>query len=133
MFPPAPTTGFPGMPQSGSAMDTAPPSPQSVGAGPTGTPTPMSLSQMAPRAPSAQMPPEILSGILQSSETVAQLLDSWAQALPDLATDFALVKDVLQRAQAKVVAAGANPTSPTSTGSAFPAAFDRGMSGAGTQ
>jgi hypothetical protein len=124
---------YPPMPGAGSALDGPPPSPQSVGAGPTGAPTPMSLDQMAPPIPSGQLPPEMLTGIMQSAQTIAQLLDSYAQATPDLAQDWAQLKDGLAAVLAKLMQAGSAPTSPTATGPAFPAAFDRGLSGAGTQ
>lgn len=123
---------FPPLPQSSSPLDGPPPSPQAVGAGPTGEQTPLSLNQLAPPVPSAQMPPEMLTGILQSAETIGTLLDSYAQALPDLAADFGQVKNQLQAVLAKVLVAGAGAMSPTAVGSQFPMAFDRGISGPGT-
>lgn len=123
---------FPPMPQAGSALDGPPPSPQSVGAGPTGQPTPFSLQQLAPPVPTGQLPPEMLTGIMQSAQQIAQLFDSYAQATPDLAQDWAQLKDQLAAVLAKLVQAGAGPTSPTAAGPAFPAAFDRGIAGAGT-
>lgn len=127
-FPPA----APPLPQSASALDGPPPSPQSVGGGPTGAATPMSLSQLAPPVPSDQLPPEILTGIMQSAQSIAQLLDSYAQATPDLAADWAALKDGLAAILAKLTMLGAGPTSPTAAGPQFPAAFDRGISGPGT-
>ena len=124
---------YPPLPQSASRLDGPPPSPQAVGAGPTGQPTDFSLNTLAPPVPSAQMPPEILTGIMQSAQTISDLLDSYAQATPDLAADWAMIKDALAATLAKLVQNGAGATSPTATGPAFPAAFDRGISGAGTQ
>jgi len=93
----------------------------------------MSLQGLAPPIPSAQIPPEILTGIMQSAEKIAQLFDSYAQALPDLAADFALLKDQLATVLAKLVQAGSSPTSPTATGAAYPGGgIDRGISGAGS-
>lgn len=79
------------------------------------------------------MPPEILTGIMQSAQTISDLLDAYAQTVPDMAPDFAMLKDALAQTLAKLVQSGAGATSPTATGPAFPAAFDRGISGAGTQ
>lgn len=123
---------YPPLPQSASRLDGPPPSPQAVGAGPTGAPTDFSLQQLAPPVPSAQMPPEILTGIMQSAQTISDLLDAYAQTVPDMAADFAMLKDALAQVLAKLVQNGAGATSPTATGPAFPAAFDRGISGAGT-
>lgn len=124
----------PPLPNAASALDGPPPSPQGLGGGPTGQPTPFSLGALAgPQVSSAQLPPEMLTGILQSSETIGQLLDSYAQATPDLAADWSAVKDLLATTLAKLVAAGGGPTAPTATGPAFPAAFDRGMPNAGPQ
>src|SRR5262245_30602480 len=123
---------YPPLPQAASPLDGPPPSPQSVGAGPTGQPTPFSLDQLAPPVTSDRLPPEMLTGIMQSAQTIAELLDSYAQATPDLASDWGMVKDALATVLAKLVQSGAGATSPTATGPAFPAAFDRGISGAGT-
>ena len=124
--------GAPPLPQSASALDGPPPSPQAVGAGPTGQPTPFSLSQLAPPVPADQLPPEMLTGIMQSAQKISSLFDSYAQAVPDLAQDWAQLKDGLAAVLAKLTMLGAGPTSPTASGPAFPAAFDRGIAGAGT-
>lgn len=121
------------MPNASSALDGPPPSPQSMGGGPTGAPTPFSLSALAPPSvPSAQMPPEMLTAIMQSAQKIAGLFDSYAQATPDLASDWAQLKDQLSAVLAKLTIAGSAPTSPAATGSQFPAAFDRGTAGAGS-
>lgn len=78
------------------------------------------------------MPPEVLTGVLQSAETIGQMLDSFAQVAPDKAAQFAMIKDQLQSVLAQLVVAGAGPTSPTAVGSAPPmGGIDRGMSGPG--
>ena len=122
---------IPGMMPPGQTLDGPPPSPQAGGAGPTGEPTPQSLQQLAPPVPSNQVPPEILTGILQSAETIGTLLDSYSQALPDLAVDFQMIKSQLQQVFARLMTAGAGPTSPTASGPQFPAAMDRGIAGPG--
>lgn len=124
---------YPPLPQQASAIDGPPPSPQSIGSGPTGQQTPFSLDQLAPPVESTRLPPEMLTGIMQAAQDIATKLDSFAQATPDMAPDWAAVKDALATALAKLTVAGAAPTSPTATGPAFPAAFDRGIAGAGTQ
>lgn len=52
-----------------------------LGGGPTGG-APFSMDAMVPQVPSAQMPPEVLTGVLASSETIGKLLDSYAQVAP---------------------------------------------------
>lgn len=126
-------TMAPPLPQSASALDQPPPSSQLAGSGPTGQPTALSLGSLAPPSvPSSQMPPEILTGIMQSAQSIAQLFDSYAQATPDLAQDWAQLKDQLATVLGKLATVGAGPTSPTSSGPAFPAAFDRGNPNAGS-
>ena len=101
-----------------------------------GQATPMSMDALAPGAlgqSSGQMPPEILTGILQSATKIDSLLDSYAQVAPDLGMDFAMIKSLLASTLAKLVERGAMPTSPTATGAAYPGGgMDQGISGAGT-
>ena len=79
------------------------------------------------------MPPELLTGILQASQRIESLLDSFAQVAPDLGVDFAMIKTALATTLAKLVERGAQPTSPTATGAAYPGgSFDRGIAGAGS-
>lgn len=114
-------------------LDGPPPSPQSVGSGPMGQPTPFSLQSIAPPAPAEQMPPEVLTAIVQSAQKIGALLDSYSQALPDMAQDFAGVKDHLQTVLAQLLTKGAGATSPTAVGSQFPGGgMDRGVAGPGT-
>lgn len=136
-FPPA---GFPGIgPTPGStALDGPPPSPTGMapppsgggdfsmrgiaGGGPTG---PGSI-------PSSGMPPEVLTGLMQTFATVGQVLDSAAQVTPDQAPQLGLIKDMIQQYLATVMQAGSGPVSPTATGPAFPGGgMDRGIAGAG--
>lgn len=123
----------PPLPQAASPLDGPPPSPQGLGGGPTGQPNEFSLQALAPpQVPSTQMPPEILTGIMQAAQQVAGLFDSFAQVTPDLAADWAALKDQLALVLAKLMQAGSSPTSPTATGSAFPGGgIDRGIAGAG--
>lgn len=103
-----------------------------MGAGPTGAPTPFSLSAIAPGMPSAAMPPEMLTAILQSAQKIGSMLDAYAQALPDMAVQFAQLKDQLQAVLAQVAVNGAGPMSPTASGQQFPGGgMDRGVAGAG--
>lgn len=67
-----------------------------------------------------QMPPEVLTGILQAGESISKMLDSFAQVTPDLAPDWAACKQALLAAMAKVLQAGAGPTSPVAPGPQFP-------------
>lgn len=115
-------------------LDAPPPSTQMMGGGPMGQATPMSLDQLAPSQAmtSGQMPPEILTGILQAAQRMDALLDSFAQVAPDLGMDFAMIKTALATTLAKLVERGAQPMSPTAVGAAPPmGGMDRGISGAG--
>lgn len=122
----------PPMPQSANTLDGPPPSPQAMGGGPMGAPDMQQL--MGPQqVPSDQLPPEMLTAIMQSSQQIATLFDSYAQATPDLAADWGQLKDALAAVLAKLVQAGAGPTSPTATGAAFPGGgMARGIAGAGS-
>lgn len=82
-------------------------------------PTLSGLAQPAPIG-SANIPPEILTGIIQASQKIDGIFDSFAQVTPDLAADLDLCKTVLQRYLGKVMSQGGGPTSPTATGPAFP-------------
>lgn len=115
-------------------LDQAPPSPQSLGAGPTGAATPFSLSAIAPpTTPSDQLPPEILQAVMQSSQKIGSMFDSFAQVMPDLAANWGALKDQMQAVLAKAVQAGAPAMSPTASGQQFPGGgLDRGIAGAGS-
>ncbi len=113
-----------------SPLDAPPPSPTPMGGSPT---DPLSPKGLAPQPMSStQMPPEILTGLMQSAQTIGQMLDSFAQITPDKGAQLALIKDLIQRYLADVMSAGAGPVSPTAAGPAFPGGgIDRGIAGAG--
>ncbi len=117
-----PTATIPG----NQVLDGPPPSPatemgMSPGPSPSTPPQGGTFgSLMGNPVSSQQLPPEMLTGMMQAGETISSTIDSFAQAAPDLAPDFLLVKDALQRALAKLLAAGAGPTAPTAPGPNFP-------------
>jgi hypothetical protein len=77
--------------------------------------------------PGKQLSPEILMGVMQSLTAVEGIWDSAASILPDLASDFAMLKDLQQRVAAKIVTKGGTAPS-TATGLNFPGGgFDRGV------
>lgn len=118
---------------SSSPLDGPPPSPTPMGGqpGPSGPLGMRGLAGPAP-LPADQMPPEVLTGLMQAAQTIGALLDSFAQVTPDKATQLALIKDLLQQYLAEVTSAGAQPTSPTAAGPAFPGGgIDRGVAGPG--
>ena len=116
-----------------SPLDGPPPSPQSMGAGPTGQPTQFSLEALAPPVPAAQLPPETLTSMIQASQRIKAMYDSFAQITPDMAADWGMLKEQLETVLAKLLMQGAGATSPTASGSQFPGGgFDRGIAGAGT-
>jgi hypothetical protein len=92
---------------------------------------PMSIRGMAPPVvPSAAMPPEVLTGLMQAAQQISQLLDSFAQVTPDKAAQLMLIQDLLQQYLADVMMAGAGPVTPTAVGPAFPGGgMERGISG----
>jgi hypothetical protein len=93
---------------------------------------PFSMRGIAGPIPSQQMPPEVLTGITQSAQSMSDLLDSWSQITPDKATQLGLIKDLVQQYLADVMQAGGGPVSPTAPGPAFPGGgMDRGIAGPG--
>lgn len=135
-----PSTAFPGIgPTPGStALDGPPPSPTAMSV-PPGAPGEGAFSMRGIAGggpagiPSTGMPPEVLTGITSSAQSMSDLLDSWAQITPDKAPQLALIKDMVAQYLADLMGAGAGPTSPTATGPAFPGGgMDRGLAGAGT-
>jgi hypothetical protein len=133
---------FPGLgPTPGaSALDQPPPSPTPM-AVPPGAPGegPFSMrgiagpGPMPGGVPTGGMPPEVLTGITQSAQSMDQLLDSWAQITPDKAPQLALIKDMVRQYLADLMGAGAGPTSPTAAGPAFPGGgMDYGLAGPGS-
>jgi hypothetical protein len=120
---------FPPRGAGASQLDGPPPSPTVMSGGGD---APFSMRGLAPTVPSTQMPPEVLTGITQAAETVAQTLDSFAQITPDKAAQLALIKDLLQQYLADLMTAGAGPVSPTAAGPAAPmGGIDRGVAGPG--
>lgn len=115
---PAPFTG-PGALPGSSPLDGPPPAPGMGSGEPGGMPT---LSGLAAPMPitSASLPPEILTGIVQSCDKIKGMFDAFAQVTPDLAMDWDLCKTVLDKALGKVLASGGGPASPTATGGQFP-------------
>lgn len=119
----------PGTLPGGSQLDGPPPSPAPQAGASTGVPLqPGGGSQagiggmgVAPLdVNSGQMPPEVLTGILQAGESISKMYDSFAQVTPDLAPDWANCKNALLAVMAKVLQAGAGPTSPVAPGPQFP-------------
>lgn len=113
-------------------LDAPPPNPTQ----PQGTPQPgqatpfPSFAQMAQPmtsgTPGQQLSPEILMGIMQGMTAIEGMWDSMASMMPDMAADFAMLKDFQQRVAAKITVKGGT-AAPTSAGNAFPGGgFDRG-------
>lgn len=120
-----------------SVLDGPPPNP-ALEQGSAPGPSP-SFSQMAGGGPAAgataptQLTPEILKGMLEAAEGMAQTYDSFAQVTPQLAPDWAMAKDALLNAMAKVTALGAPPVTPNAVGGNFPGGgIDRGGMSAAT-
>ena len=94
---------------------------------------PFSPRGLTPQVPSDQLPPEVLTGLMQAAQTISQTLDSFAQVTPDKGAQLALIKDLLQRYLADLTVAGAGPVSATAPGPAFPGGgVDRGIAGPGS-
>lgn len=114
-----------------SPLDTPPPSPTPMGD--MGGGGPLAMQGLVPQVPTGQMPPEVLTGLMQAAQTISSTLDSFAQVTPDKGAQLALIKDMLQRYLADIMAAGAGPVSPTAPGPAFPGGgIDRGIAGPGS-
>lgn len=139
MFPGAPFPGL-GPTPGATALDGPPPGQPGMSVPPGGPGGgPFSMRGIAGQDPSgagigaAGMPPEVLTGITQSATAMSDLIDSWAQITPDKAPQLSLIKDMVQQYLADLMGAGAGPTSPTATGSAFPGGgMDQGLAGAGS-
>ncbi len=113
-----------------SQLDGPPPSPAMGAPG---------MSPMQPGQPMGQMPsfaemaepltagtpgravaPEIAVGMMQTATTVYGILDSMASIAPDLAADFAMQKDLLQRTMAKLITNSGSVQPPSALGTNFP-------------
>lgn len=109
-------------------LDGPPPSPVMTNAGgmpsggaPQAMPSFAQMSQpMTAGSPGRAVSPEVSMGIMQTCETIYGLLDSMASIAPDLANDFALQKDLLQRTMAKLLTTSGTPGSPGAPGMNFP-------------
>lgn len=114
-----------------SPLDGPPPSPTPMGGG-----SPFAMGGLAggpPQIPAGQMPPEVLTGITQAAQTISSQLDSFAQVTPDMATQLALIKELLSQYLAGIMTKGAGPISPTAPGAAAPmGGIDKGISGPGS-
>jgi hypothetical protein len=123
--------GFSPAGSSGSPLDGPPPSPTAMSTAAPGS-SPFGMQGLAGPAPipSGQIPPEVLTGITQSAQTISTTLDSYARVTPDKATQLALIKELLQQYLAGIMVAGAGPVSPTAPGAAPPmGGMDRGIAG----
>lgn len=113
---------------SGSVLDGAPPSPAMPPDGgqmtPGVAPQMPSMAQMAQPltigTPDRATSPEVAQGMLSTAATVYSIFDSMASLAPDLANDFVLMKDQLQRTMAKLLLKGGSSAPSTSTGVNFP-------------
>ena len=135
-FPVRKSQGAGGMTSPGgmaSQLDAPPPNP--TGADQTLTPgQPMGMPQFSEMAapltagtPGRATSPEVLMGAMSSLETIAGMYDSLASLVPDLASDFAMLKSLQQQVAAKLLTKGGQPASPMSTGLNFPGGgFERG-------
>lgn len=116
-----PPTSGPGALPGSSPLDAPPPPPGVLGGNESQMPTLMGLgSPMGTPMTSAQLPPEILTGIVQACQKIDGMFDAFAQVTPDLAMDWDLCKTILQKTLGKVLAAGGGPTSPQAPGAQFP-------------
>lgn len=111
-----------------SVLDGPPPNPVDQGTQPLQpgqTPPQPSFAEMAAPltagSPGRATTPEVLMGVMNSLESMANMYDSMASVIPDLAPDFAMLKDLQQRLAAKLLVKGGQPASPVSTGLNFPA------------
>lgn len=142
---PPPTTGAPPMPRQGlsgltgggmggpggmpsastSAAAGGPPSPGNAPYG-TGTGGPGTAGSQAGSG-AATLPQPMIQGIMEAGVQMGLMLDSFAQATPDLSGEVDQIRSALQTYLGQLMVAGAGPTGPTATGSPFPGGgFDRG-------
>lgn len=138
-FPARKSQGSGGMTSTGPGasgpLDTPPPSPVMAQAGPppgmgaqmggaldpNAMPSFAQMSQpMTAGSPGRALAPEMAMGIMQTAEMVYGILDSMASIVPDLANDFVLQKDLLQRTMGKLLLKSGQTGLPTSTGPNFP-------------
>lgn len=113
---PPPAVGTPGTIPGQTVLDQAPPSPAMQ----TGMSTGVPLGNLVPPMDSNQLPPEVLTGMLQGCAAIEKMLLSFASMTPDLAPAWANVKEALLQAMAQVVQSGGGPVSPVATGPQYP-------------
>lgn len=108
-------------------LDQPPPSPALQDGVNPGMPSIQTLRGPQAGLSAQGLPPDVLTGMLQTSMKIAEDLSALAQMTPDLASDWAQVISGLSAVMAKVVQAGGGPVSPTATGPQFPGGgFDQG-------
>ena len=111
--------GMAGQLPGSSPLDAPPPPPGVVGGDQSQMPTLSGLAAPMPMT-AGQLPPEILTGIVQACQKITGMFDSFAQVTPDLAMDWDLCKTVLDKTLGKVIAAGGGAASPQNPGPQFP-------------
>ena len=120
---PASAQPIPGTAPGSKILDGPPPSPaleQGMNPG-------MPLGSLVQPVSADQVPPQVLTGMLEAGEEMSKMLDSFAQALPQHASDVGAVKEALNKLMSRILMAGAGPTSPTNPGPNFPGGgFERG-------
>lgn len=138
-FPQRKSQGSGGMtsagPGSAGPLDGPPPSPVMAQASPApgmgaqmgGALDPNALPSFAQMAqpmtagsPGRALSPEMAMGIMQTAEMIYGILDSMSSIVPDLANDFVLQKDLLQRTMGKLLLKSGQSGTPTSVGPNFP-------------
>ncbi len=122
---PLPSLPTPGSLGGYSALDGPPPSPATeTGMSPGTSPA---LGSLVPPIPSHGLPPQMLQGMMSAGQSMIEMLDSFAQAAPDVSQQVAITKEALMTLLATLAQAGAPPTSPQAPGPGFPGGgFDRG-------
>jgi hypothetical protein len=108
-------------------LDQPPPNPAQPSANGQNLPSSIGGLSGASPVPSGLLPPEILAGAMQVAAKINDELSSLAQVAPDLGADWSQIQTLLQTAMSKLLVAGAQPPSPTATGSQFAGGgMDRG-------
>lgn len=117
-----------------SPLDGPPPSPTAMGDAGAGPFSAQGLTGPAgaPPIPADQLPPEVLTGIMQAAQKIGQLLAAFAQVTPDKGAQLNMIQDLLARYLADITTAGSGPVSPTNAGQAPPmGGMDRGVASSG--
>lgn len=98
----------------GSVLDGPPPHPQLQ--------SPLSAAMRPGTAPARSLPPEVISGLLATGQSVKDMLDTMASVAPDIAPEFAGAAELLLRGLAKLMTAGGGLTSMVPPTSPIPGA-----------